>query len=47
MIRCQEDKCARQVQSTLKTDDQVHVEYTDGFGESYSPSDVIDLDTFE
>ena len=31
VIRCQEDNCTRQVQSTFKTDDQVHVEYTDGF----------------
>lgn len=46
VIRCQEDNCTRQVKSTFKTDDQVHVDYTDGFGESYSPSDEVGLDTF-
>lgn len=47
VISCQEDNQVRQVQSTFKTDDQVHVDYTDGCCESYYLADVIGLDTFD
>lgn len=47
VIRCHEDNQVRQVQSTFKADDQVHVDYTDGCCESYYLADVVALDTFD
>lgn len=45
VIRSNDDDLAREVAETFRTADQVHVTYTDGFGESFYPSDAVYLDT--
>ncbi|HDP3617881.1 TPA: hypothetical protein U8167_005795 [Pseudomonas aeruginosa] len=47
VIRSHDDDVAREVAATFRTADQVHVTYTDGFGESFYPSDVVYLDTLQ